>query len=367
MKKAIFFSIPLSVCNLRCHYCYLAQRPSSYEGVIPEMQYTPEQVAYAMRKERIGGEAFINMCADGETLLVPGLARYVELLAREGHYIEIVSNMVLAKKLAPLLELGPDVLSHVEFKCSLHYIELDKKGLLERFAENVNSAWSAGASCSVEITPSDELVPRIPEVKRYCMDNFGALAHLTIARNDATSEIERLTNLSSDEYYAAWNQFDSSFFDFKNTIFGVRQTGFCEAGSWMYYVDLSTGEARQCYRGCRIGNVFADPDGPLPDKPIGHCLTAHCFNGHAFMTLGLIRGVTDAHYGNIRDRVRTDGTHWLKPELKDFFNGRLSDSNEDPTPLKKGVSSALSTLGFYTLACANGLLRRINALRNSGN
>lgn len=55
MKKAFLFAVPLSVCNLRCHYCYLAQRPSSYEGVIPEMRFTPEQVSYAMRKERVGG------------------------------------------------------------------------------------------------------------------------------------------------------------------------------------------------------------------------------------------------------------------------------------------------------------------------
>ena len=66
MKKAFFFAIPLSVCNLRCHYCYLSQRPSSYEGVIPEMQFSPEQIAYAMRKERVGG---------GRTLILVPTAR----------------------------------------------------------------------------------------------------------------------------------------------------------------------------------------------------------------------------------------------------------------------------------------------------
>ena len=120
MKKAFLFAIPLSVCNLRCHYCYLSQRPSSYEGEIPEMKFSPEQIAYAMRRERVGGGSYINLCADGETLLLPNLARYVEVLAREGHYMEIVSNMVLTKKLEPLLELGSEVLSHVEFNCSLH-------------------------------------------------------------------------------------------------------------------------------------------------------------------------------------------------------------------------------------------------------
>lgn len=357
MKKVILFGIPLSVCNLRCHYCYLSQRPSSYEGVIPEMKYSPEQIAYAMRKERLGGISYFNLCADGETLLLPELAQYVKLLALEGHYLEIVSNMVLTKKLEPLLDLEPDVLSHVEFKCSLHYLELKERGLLKRFAENVNAAWAAGASCNVEITPSDELVPFIPEVKKYCMENFGALAHLTIARNDATSGINRLTNLSSDEYYAAWNQFNSSFFDFKNTIFGVKQTGFCEAGSWMYYVDMSTGEARQCYKGCSVGNVFANPDEPLPDKPIGRCHDPHCYNGHMLMTAGLISGVTEIGYGDIRDRVRTDGTHWLRPELKAFFNTKLGDNNEAPSTFTKTVARFESSTSWNALRVKSKIKR----------
>ena len=342
MKKAFLFAIPLSICNMRCHYCYLAQRPSSYEGVMPEMRFTPEQVAHAMRKERVGGGCFINLCADGETLLLPDLARYVELLAREGHYMEIVSNMVLTKKLEPILELGPEVLSHVEFKCSLHYLELEKKGWLQRFADNVNAAWAAGASVNVEITPSDELVPKIPEVKAYCMENFGALAHLTIARDDATAGIERLTKLSKEDYRAAWDQFDSSFFQFKNTIFGVKQKGFCEAGAWMYHVMMDTGEMRQCYKGRKLGNIFANPEEPLPESPIGKCLVAHCYNGHALLTLGLIKGLTDVGYGDIRDRERTDGTHWLHPELKAFFNTKLGDSNEEPSAARKACTKVSS-------------------------
>lgn len=335
MKKAFLFAIPLSVCNLRCHYCYLAQRPSSYEGVIPDMQYSPEQIAYAMRQERVGGPSYFNLCADGETLLLPDLARYVELLVREGHYVDIISNMVLTKKLEPLLALGSDILSHVEIKCSLHYLELEKKGQLERFADNVKAAWAAGVSCSVEITPTDELVPKIPEVLSYCMDNFGAPAHLTIARNDATEAIERLTKLDREDYYAAWNQFDSSFFRFKDSIFGVKQNGFCEAGAWMYHVMMDSGEARQCYKGRKLGNVFANPEEPLPEIPLGRCMQPHCYNGHMLLTTGVIDGLTDVGYGDIRDRERLDGTHWLRPELKEFFNTKLGDSNEKPSGLCK--------------------------------
>lgn len=88
------------------------------------------------------------------------------------------------------------------------------------------------------------------------MENILALVHLTIAPIDATSGVDRLTRLPCDEYLSAWNQFDSLFFDFKNTIFGVKQTGFCEAGFWLYYVDRSTGYARQCYKGVKLGNLI---------------------------------------------------------------------------------------------------------------
>ena len=249
--------------------------------------------------------------------------------------------MVLTKKLVPLLELGPEILSHVEFKCSLHYLELEKKGLLGRFADNVKAAWAAGASCNIEITPTDELVSEIPAVKAYCMENFGALAHLTIARNDATQEIERLTKLDSEDYYAAWGQFDSSFFRFKDSIFGVKQKGFCEAGAWMYFVKMDTGIAHQCYIGRNLGNVFENPDEPLPEKPIGTCLQPHCYNGHMLLTAGLIDGLTDVGYGDIRDRERADGTHWLRPELKDFFNSKLGDSNEKSSALSKTCCRAM--------------------------
>lgn len=348
MKKAIMFSVPLSVCNLRCHYCYLSQRPSSYEGIVPEMRFSPEQVACAMRSERLGGACFFNLCADGETLLLPDLAKYVELLVREGHYLEIVSNMTLTKKLEPILELGREVLSHVEFKCSLHYLELEKKGLLQRFADNVNAAWRAGASTNIEITPTDELVGKIDEVKAYCMNNFGALAHLTIARDDRTQGIERLTKLDREDYYAAWGQFDSDFFRFKDSIFGVKQKGFCEAGSWMYYVNMATGDAVRCYSGGKVGNLFENPDKPLPGSPIGSCPEPHCYNGHAFLTLDLIKDATVVGYGDIRDREREDGTHWLRPELKAFFNTKLGDSNEEPSDLAKSCirakNSSIQTL-----------------------
>ena len=328
VKKFILFRVPMSVCNFRCSYCYLSQRDESFQGKRPSMRYTPEQIAYALRQERIGGKCFINICADGETLLVQDLDRIVYALLAEGHYVEIVTNLSLTRYLEPFLKLEPDLLKHLEFKCSFHYMELKKHGLLDTFAENVRRVWQAGASANIEITPHDELIPYIDEIKAFSLEHFGALPHITIARDDRTKAIERLTALPLDAYMQTWGAFDSGFFNYKSRIFGVRQTGFCYAGMWSLYIDLSTGDAAPCYCGGSIRNVFAYPDEPFPQVSVGKCRLPHCYNGHALLTMGLIPDADAPGYGEVRDRVREDGTHWLQDEMYAFMNTKLADAND---------------------------------------
>ena len=328
IKKILLFAIPMTICNLRCHYCYLSQREEFVTGVQPEMHYTPEQIGYALRPERIGGYAYCNFCADGETMLVKDIDKYIYALVSQGHYAEIVSNMTISSMLDKFLAWGPEILKRVEFKCSFHYLELKKRGLLELFADNVNRAWRGGASVNIELVPSDELIPILDEVKAFSMEHFGALPHLTIARDDRTEGIDYLTELPMEEYDRVWSQLNSDFWRFKKTIFGVPQKHFCYAGQWSCYINITNGYTTQCYCGKSLGNVFENPDEAFPEMPIGKCEIAHCYNGHMFMTWGLIPGVTKTGYGDIRDRERTDGTHWLQPELKEFFNTKLCNANK---------------------------------------
>ncbi len=338
LKKVFLFSIPVSICNFRCHYCYLGQRERSFEGIHPEMKYTPEQFGSAMNRDRVGGLAFGNFCADGETLLVKNIDEYVKAFVEQGHYAEVVTNLSVTKVLDKFLTWDKLLLKHLEFKCSFHYLELKRKGLLEIFAENVNKIWAAGASANIEITPSDELIPYIDEVKEFSLKHFGALPHLTIARNDRTEKIDYLTKLSIPEYDKIWEQFDSGFWRFKKTIFGIKQKEFCYAGKWSLYINLCTGIAVPCYCGGSLGDVFEDPNRPFPEKAVGRCPIAHCYNGHALLTMGLIPNVTNIRYGDIRDRVRMDGTHWLQPELLNFFNNQLVESNSEIGFIKKRIS-----------------------------
>lgn len=361
IKKLILFRIPMSICNFRCHYCYLAQREESFQGIQPEMKYTPEQVRYALRKERIGGCAYLNFCADGETLLVKDIDQYIKMLIEEGHYAEIVTNMTINSTLDKILSWDRSVLSHVSFKASFHYLELKKKKLLDRFVENVKRAWEAGASVNIEVTPSDELIPYLDELKDYSMKNFGALPHLTIARDDRTSSIDYLTHLPMEQYDRIWSQFDSDFWKFKKGIFGVHQSGYCHAGLWSIYIDLTTGEATPCYCGHKLHNVFKNPEKPIDCRPIGNCPIAHCYNGHMLLTLGVIPGATNVRYGDIRDRNCVDGSHWLQPELKDFFNTKLEQSNDQVSFEKKIVFTLENTMFSVCNIPSRGLakLKRI--------
>lgn len=294
------------------------------------MRVSPEEFGEAFSSKRLGGHCYGNFCADGETLLTKNIDLYVKEFCRQGHYAEVVTNLSVTKMLDRFLEWDRALLKHLEFKCSFHYLWLREHGLLERFAENVKRIWNAGASANIEITPSDELIPYIEEVKSFSIEHFGALPHLTIARDDRTKEIGYLTHLNMSDYDAAWSQFDSGFWRFKKSIFGVKQTDSCFAGAWSYYIDMMTGEAKPCYFGQSFFNFYKKEDGeypPLSERMVGKCPLAHCYNGHALMTLGLIPHRYSTRYGEIRDRSRLDGTHWLQPDLRAFFDTKLEDGN----------------------------------------
>jgi len=340
IKKIILCAIPTSICNLRCHYCYLSQRGEAYQGEQAQFLYLPEYVGRAFSKERLGGVCFFNFCADGETLLTKDIDQYMRSVVEQGHYAEIVTNLTVTKVLEKILAWRPDLLKRVTFKCSFHYLELLRKGMLDVFADNVHKIWRAGASANIEITPDDELVPYIDAVKEFSLREFGALPHLSIARNDATAGIEYLTDMSMEEYDRTWSQFGSSFWEFKKTIFKVMRNEYCYAGAWSLYVNFATGDAVQCYCSRLSQNIYRDMGKRIRFVPIGRCSNAHCYNGHALLTLGCIPGFTKVGYGDIRDRVKADGSPWLQPEMRDFLNGKLEESNEQHGTLRKKMTEA---------------------------
>ena len=60
------------------------------------------------------------------------------------------------------------------------------------------------ASFTIEVTPSDELIPYIDEMKEVSLREFGALPHITVARDESKPDYPLLTKLSKDDYIKTW-------------------------------------------------------------------------------------------------------------------------------------------------------------------
>ncbi len=140
-----------------------------------------------------------------------------------------------------------------------------------------------------------------------------------------------LTKLTREDYEKTWSVFDSDMFTYKLSVFGHQRTEFCYAGAWSAYLNLGTGVMTQCYCGfAKPQNIFENPDKPVRKIPIGKkCSEPHCYNAHAFLTLGLIPQHDSIVYARIRNKIASDGSEWLSPQMKLFLSNKLNDANEE--------------------------------------
>jgi hypothetical protein len=239
--------------------------------------------------------------------------------------------MTLTKRLDEILSAPKEQLERIFFKCSYHYLELQRLKMLDRFSENVKRVRDAGCSFVVEFTPNDESIPFLNEIKDYSLDQFGALPNVTVARDELRRDqagLPILTKLPNDQYLNIWRDFNSSLFDFKCAIWGKKINEFCYAGKWSYFLNFYTGITRRCYVGDTLQNLYKNPSAPIIDSPVGTlCNQPHCYNGHAFLGFGFVPSMKTPTYAELRDRVCQDGTHWLTPRMRALFSQKLYDNN----------------------------------------
>lgn len=357
IKRYIDCSISTEACNLRCHYCYITQK-RQFNNKINEFSQPISYIRKAFSKERLGGVCLFNLCAGGETLLPEYMTKIIYELLQEGHYVMVVTNGTLKSRFIEISKWPIEFLERLFFKFSFHYLELIRLNMLDRFCDNVELMKKSGASFTIEVTPSDELIPYIDEMKEVCIKKFGALCHITIARDETTAGFDHLSNYSFEEYCKIWGVFDSKLFDFKSSIFYKKRREFCYAGDWSITVELLTGEYKQCNYEKPLGNIYADMDKPLCFEAVGqNCSMAHCYNGHSFLVFGDIPDLNiNYNYAQLRNRVCTDGSEWLGPVMKDFMSTKLIESNKEYSCIKKykvnhknihGVRGHLSQFKFY--------------------
>lgn len=329
MKKFIDIHIPVTNCNFKCHYCYVTQlNLNDTKKVI--FNYSPSHVQKALSKERLGGICHFNVCGLGETLIPNEIVDYLRVLLENGHYLMVVTNGTLTKRFDDILSLPSDLLSRLGFKFSFHYLELLRLNKMNDFFSNIQKVKNAGCSFSLELTPSDELIEHIDDIKSVCMERVGALCHVTIPREENTKKIELLSKYGIDDFYDIWKTFDSKLLDFKYSLWGIKRKEFCHAGEWSGLLDLGTGILTPCY--CIRGqkqNIFSDLDKKIRFIPVGNkCNMPHCYNGHSFLSMGNILSIDDCNYSELRDRVDIFGNHWLNDKMLKFLSTRLHENND---------------------------------------
>lgn len=246
----------------------------------------------------------------------------------------VVTNGTPTKKFEIISTWPKEYLSRLFFKFSFHFLEFNRLNLFDVFFNNVNLMKASGASFTVELTPSDELIPYIDEIKSMSMEKLGVYPHATIARDERTDGFDVLSNHSLKEYIKIWSVFQSDLLDFKSKIFSKKRHEFCYAGDWSLFIDLSSGNIQPCNCYKSMGNIY-DITKPIDFRAINHCTIPHCFNGHAWLALGNIPKMETPTYAELRNRICTDGTEWLQPRMKAFMSTKLKDSNKEYSIIKK--------------------------------
>ncbi|WP_342985833.1 radical SAM protein [Clostridium saudiense] len=340
MKRFIDIHVPVSNCNLKCHYCYVAQE-NSFGSEKTEFLYSADYIGKALSKERLGGICHFNMCGIGETLIPEEMIEITKKLLEQGHYILIVTNGTLTKRFEAFTKFPEELRKRLGFKLSFHYLELKKKNLMNVFVNTVTILKEAGISYTIEMTPSDELEAYIDEIKEFCKENFGALPHVTIPRDMTKNEIVLLSKHNLESFVDTWDTFDSEMLRFKASTWEIKRKDYCYAGKWSGLLNIGTGDFSACYGSKLSQNIFKNIDKKIDFVAIGNgCKIAHCYNSHSFLALGNIPSIRTTLYSEERNRIDArDGSTWLSEEMNEFLSHRLEDYNTQHNVLEKYINN----------------------------
>ena len=337
MEKPVkFFEclLPVSICNLRCPYCYIIQEKRR-EMEYAQLQYSPQHIGYALRKERVGGCCWFSICGAGETMVQKELDDIVFYLLMEGHYVNITTNGTLTNRFRQLLKKCEHYASRLHFSFSFHYTELLRLNLLDVFFDNIVYVRNCGASFLYQMNLCDEYLPYIDEIKRISYEKLGYFPQVALTRNENSKPFKIWTHLSNEDYYHIGHSFDSPLFEFTYKNFNVQRKEFCYAGVWSFILNLQTGSVSQCYANTERQNIFEETDLPIKLKPVGkRCNNSYCINSSHFISLGVIPEIKAPSYADLRCRK---GSNWYSAEMYSFLNSKLYESNKEYRVFKKWI------------------------------
>lgn len=315
-------------CNFHCEYCYVWRKHEFTPGSITS-EYTAKEIREALSQAKLGGPCHINACALGETLLSKDIVALTYELLDEGHYFSIITNGTITPRIDAILQFPDELLERMFFKLSFHYAELKRTKLSDVFWKNADKIKNSPCSYSIEITPCDNLIDEIDNIKKeFAVHAGSAMPHITFTRDTNKEGLDLLSELSLEEYKNVWQTFDSDLFNLKCDLYKKKIHQTCYAGSWSYRVNVVNGNLQSCYQQELVGTVFDEGQKVLPVMPVGHgCRLDYCFNNHAFLAWGDAPEIVCDNYFKVRDRRAEDSTHWVKGTYAAAMQQKLYDNN----------------------------------------
>ena len=358
LTKFIECLIPVTVCNLKCEYCYIIQE-NRRKNEMPKFQYTAKQIRNGLSKKRLGGIAYISICGAGETLLPKEIVEIVKELLEEGHYINITTNGTITNRIEELLTCtDKENIKRLHFAFSLHYIELKNKNLLSKFVENVDKVRKSNASFTLQMNLCDSYIDISNEIKAFCMDNFGFLPQLALTRNEKNNnEIEIFSKLSQPEYYEAGKDYNSELFKYTIKNFNIKRKEFCYAGDWSFLLNLCTGKMKQCYASKGEVDIIKNPNKKIKFNAIGkNCQSAYCINSSHFLSLGVIPEIKDESYAALRNKNES-----IKPVMQILLSQKLYNNCKEYSKTKKAKINIHGKIKYGVIKCGKkvkGILKK---------
>lgn len=339
-KIKYFFEclIPITVCNMKCHYCYVAQRHNRTMEM-PKLPYSPEYISNSLSIKRLGGVAYISICGAGETTMVKELPQLCYYLTQEGHYVNITTNGTYQRFFDQLFELCNDKqLSHINFSFSLHYLELKRLNAFDRFFNIVNSVKQHGCSFMVQFNLCDEYEPYLEDIKEKCLKNIGALPQIAATRDEKnlSNDIKLYTFHTREEYERSVKDFNSPLFAFTMKNFNIKRSEYCYAGKWGGVLNLSTGILRPCYSSPIHQNIYKNLSKPIKWISVGkHCNSPFCMNSSHFISIGMIPEYECFSYGELRNRKTLNGGEWYNNAMRNILYQKIYNNRELDTSIDK--------------------------------
>lgn len=142
-------------CNLDCEYCF---------GKItdPSVKVNWIDIERLMVTLDKTGKTFRISFTGGEPTMIPNFIEAVKAITQK-HYVSFNTNLIIKNLMKIISEVDPQRILHIH--ASLHYNELVKKNLLERFIKNFRSFRENGFNIYAEVVAYPSLKEKLGELK----------------------------------------------------------------------------------------------------------------------------------------------------------------------------------------------------------